>query len=45
MKMEYRMADTSTLKGLQEAERLFADGWTVSRVGLFCIWFFRKVKR
>lgn len=44
MKTEYRTVDTSTLEGLKKAERLKARGWTIARVGLFIIQFYRKVK-
>lgn len=43
MKTEYRTVDTSTLKGLKEAEKLHNAGWTTDRVGLYIIWFSRKV--
>ena len=43
MRYEYRTVDTSTLKGLELAERLKELGWTIDRVGLFLIWFSRKV--
>ena len=39
---EYRTADTSTLKGLKEAERLHAAGWTCYSVGLFLLKFYRR---
>jgi hypothetical protein len=39
---EYRTIDTTTLKGLKEAERLHASGWTQVRVGLFSTQFMRK---
>ncbi len=45
MKTEYRTVDTSTLKGLKEAERLHLNGWTQYSVGLFIVKFYRKVKR
>lgn len=43
MAYQYRMIDTSTLKGLKDAERLKASGWNIDRIGLFLIWFSRKV--
>jgi hypothetical protein len=43
-KVEYKLIDTSTLKGLQQAERLKANGWEIIRTGLFTIQF-RKIKR
>lgn len=39
---EYRNVDTSTLQGLQEAERLKANGWVCYRVGLFILSFYRR---
>ena len=44
-KTEYRTVDTSTLKGLKEAERLHTSGWTQYSVGLFIVKYFRKVAR
>ena len=43
MKFEYKTIDTSTLKGLKEAERLHQTGWKMIRTGLFLIQFERKV--
>jgi hypothetical protein len=45
VKTEYRTVDTSTLKGLKQAEGLQARGWTIGRVGLFLIQFYRKAVR
>lgn len=42
MKTEYRTVDTSTLKGLKQAERLHAAGWIMGRVGLFTVQFYRR---
>jgi hypothetical protein len=42
MKIEYRTVDTTTLKGLEAAERLHAAGWKMGRVGLFSIQFYRR---
>ena len=42
MRTKYRTVDTSTLKGLQLAERLHTNGWKTARVGLFLIWFYKK---
>jgi len=42
MKMQYKTVDTSTLKGLKQAERLKANGWIVYSVGLFLIKFRRN---
>lgn len=44
MKTAYRSVDTSTLKGLKQAERLKAHGWIVYRVGLFIIQFYRQAE-
>lgn len=45
MRIEYRTVDTSTLKGLKQAERLQARGWIIGRVGLFLIQFYRRAVR
>jgi len=45
VRIEYRTIDTSTLKGLKRAERLQARGWTIGRVGLFLVQFYRKAVR
>lgn len=42
---EYKSVDTSTLRGLKEAERLKETGWKIVRVGLFIIDFYRKGER
>lgn len=39
----YKTVDTSTLKGLKEAERLHANGWKTIRAGLFSVLFEKKV--
>jgi hypothetical protein len=39
---EYKTIDTSTLKGLKQAERLHASGWKTIRVGLFLVYFERE---
>lgn len=44
MSTVYRTVDTRTLKGLKEAERLKANGWTIGSVGLYTIEFYRKSK-
>ena len=41
---KYRTVDTSTLKGLQLAERLHANGWIAYSVGLFLIKFYKRQK-
>ena len=41
MGYEYRTVDTSTLKGLKQAERLHMAGWKIIRSGLFLVWFER----
>jgi hypothetical protein len=45
MKTQYKTVDTSTLKGLQEAERLHTSGWTLYSVGLFILKFYKKVSQ
>lgn len=42
MKTQYRMIDTSTLKGLETAEKLKALGWKIDRVGLFLVWLSKR---
>lgn len=42
MKYQFRTIDTSTLKGLKQAERLHMNGWEIIRTGLFLIWFQKK---
>jgi hypothetical protein len=42
---KYTTVDTSTLKGLERAERLKAKGWRIDRVGLFLVMFSKEVKR
>jgi hypothetical protein len=37
--MKYKTVDTSTLKGLKQAERLHQNGWKTIFVGLFLIYF------
>lgn len=41
MKTEYKSIDTRTLKGLKEAERMKANGWTIASVGVYTIMFCR----
>ena len=43
MPTKYKIVDTSTLKGLKEAERLHQNGWKMDRVGLFIIHFSKKI--
>ncbi len=43
MKYEYKTVDTSTLKGLKEAERLHTSGWKTIRAGLFLVYFQKAV--
>lgn len=42
MAIEYKNVDTSTLRGLKEAERLHRAGWKTASVGLFRVRFYRK---
>lgn len=42
--MKIKTVDTSTLKGLIEAERLLNKGWKIQRSGLFLIWFYKAEK-
>ncbi len=41
-KWEYKTVDTSTLKGLEQAERLHQAGWKTGSVGLYLIQFYRS---
>jgi hypothetical protein len=41
-KHQYKTVDTSTLKGLRQAERLQAAGWTIMSVGLFLVRFYKR---
>ena len=43
-RIKYKTVDTSTLAGLEEAERLHERGWTMYYWGLFIIKFYRKVR-
>ena len=45
MPTQYRTADTSTIAGLRQAERLHAAGWKMGSVGLFRIQFYKAVPR
>ncbi len=38
---EFKIVDTTTLKGLKEAEKLHQQGWKQYRVGLFTTTFYR----
>lgn len=42
MKTEYRIVDTTTSKGVAEAERLKNSGWEIFSSGLFQIQFYRN---
>ena len=42
-KWQYRAVDTSTLKGLKQAERLHQASWKIISHGLFIIQFQKKV--
>ena len=33
--VEYKVVDTNTISGIEQAERLLAAGWKVYRSGLF----------
>ena len=45
MMIKYKTVDTSTLKGLKQAERLKQNGWIIGSVGLFLIQFYKRVER
>lgn len=40
--MKYKTVDTRTLKGLEEAERLHANGWKIGSSGLDTIQFYKE---
>jgi len=42
--IDYKIVDTSTVEGIEQAERLQAAGWTVYRSGLFHMVFYRKTE-
>lgn len=42
MKTKWKTVDTSTLEGLEEANRLKKCGWNIYRSGLFLITFYKK---
>ena len=42
-KIAYHTANTSTEKGLKEAEYLLENGWTIGSNGLFSIQFYKEV--
>ncbi len=39
---QWRTVDTSTLKGLKQAERLHAAGWVMYSVGLYLVKFYKR---
>lgn len=39
---DYKTVDTSTIHGIEEAERLQSQGWTCYSVGLFLLKFYRR---
>lgn len=41
MRQEFKLVDTSTRAGIEQAERLKAAGWIIYRTGLFLLWFRR----
>lgn len=42
MPLRHKRVDTTTIKGVEEAERLQAKGWRAIRVGLFSTLFEKK---
>jgi hypothetical protein len=44
MTTQYKTVDTSTLKGLKQAERLHMNGWKQMRVGLFTVQFIKVTR-
>lgn len=40
--IRYKSVDTSTIAGVEQAEKLRADGWAVVRIGLWIIDFSKK---
>ena len=43
MTIKYKTVDTMTIAGIELAEKLKANGWTIYSVGLFRIQFYKKV--
>ena len=39
---KYKTVDTSTVKGIEAAERLQAQGWTCYGVGLYLLKFYKR---
>ena len=39
---KYKTVDTSTLKGLKQAETLHNQGWITYRVGLYLVYFYKR---
>jgi hypothetical protein len=44
MKTEYKTIDTSTIKGIEESEKLLKNGWTIYRSGLFLVYLMKRTK-
>lgn len=42
---QYKTIDTSTLKGLKNAERLKSQGWTIYKTGLFLVYFLKRISK
>jgi len=42
-KIKYKTVDTRTLKGVKQAERLKANGWTVGSIGFSTIEFYKPI--
>ena len=42
--IEYKTVDTSTIQGIEQAEKMEQEGWIMSRVHLFTIQYYRYVK-
>ena len=40
--IRYKTVDTSTLQGLEHAEKLHESGWIIYSVGLFIVRFYKK---
>jgi hypothetical protein len=41
MQFEFKTVDTSTMQGIQLAERLKAEGWIIGSIGFYTIQFYK----
>ena len=45
MKYQYKTIDISTLKGIEEAEKLQNNGWKIINFGLYLLIFERRLSK